>query len=128
MSNVQTFQKEKNMLNIRTTSLSVVLLFVLAFAVRLTATKTQATSAPANSADSIQQSQELSIPLKNSYVVPTYRSQFGECFDVSITDQVSCHAASVTHSEAYTRHLDECFDVSLLELAACRNESQAFAP
>lgn len=115
------------MLNIRTIRLSVVLVLALILAVQLVTARTKAVSAPANDTNIVPESQELSAKSKDTYSIPIYRFQFGECFDVSITDQASCHAESKYSVLAHPASLDECFDVSLIELASCRNGSQEFA-
>ena len=53
-----------------------------------------------------------------------YRSQFGECLDVSIQELATCRETSNAPGQIYRQPLDECFDVPLSELAQCRAESE----
>jgi len=112
------------MLNIRTFILSVVLVLILMLTVRLVTARTEVASSPSSDAASVSEIQEPSADLKNTYSPPSYRSQFGECFDVSIRDLAACRNASQAPVASYRQPLDECFDVSLSEVAECRDASQ----
>ena len=116
------------MLNIRTLILSVVLVLTLMLTIPLVAARTEVTSNPSRDAASVSEIQEQSADLKNDYNAPSYRSQFGECFDVSIKDLTACRDASQAPVQVDRSPIDECFDVSLWEVASCREANQAPAP
>lgn len=115
------------MLNIRTAILSVVLVPILLITARL-ATSTEAISDSLYSTASVSENQQQSPDLKNTYKAPSYRSQFGECFDVSIKELAACRDASQAAVQVQHSAVDECFDVSLWEVASCRKASQAPSP
>jgi hypothetical protein len=71
------------MLNLRTITLSFVLVLILMLTVPLVAARTEVASSPSSDAASVSEIQEPSADLKNTYSPPSYRSQFGECFDVN---------------------------------------------
>ena len=108
------------MLNLRTIVLSVGLVLILILTVPLVAARTEVVSDPASDAASVSENQRQAADLINTYNAPSYRSQFGECFDVPIRELAACRDAS----QAEPSPIDECFDVPLSEAAACRTESQ----
>ena len=115
------------MLNIRAIGGFVVLALILALTIQLVTAKTTTISTSANEANMVPEHQVSSAGTKSTYSLTMYRSQFGECFDVSIRDLAACRAASHGSVQTYRSRLDECFDVSLMEVASCRNESQVSA-
>jgi hypothetical protein len=116
------------MLNLRTIVLSVVLVLILMLTAQLVTARTEVVSDPSTDAASVSEIQEQSADLKNTYSAPSYRSQFSECFDVSLRDVASCRAASQEPVLSYRSPLDECFDVSISEVDSCRAAGQAPAP
>jgi len=112
------------MLNIRTLLLSVVLMGIITLSFRLVTARNEVVSNSAQVEARVPESQERSANLNNSYNASSYRSQLGECFDVSIQELPTCQAASQQSSNIYRSRLDECFDVALTELADCRESSQ----
>lgn len=116
------------MLNIRTITLSVVLVLILMLTARMVTTRTEVVADPSTDAAGVSEIQEQSADLKNTYSAPSYRSQFGECFDVSIKDIAACRAASQAPFQSFRSPLDECFDVSISEAASCRAASQVSTP
>lgn len=116
------------MLNIRTTSLSVMLALILLLTVTLMTVRSEAVLSAPDNADNVPNLQEPSTIEVNMSSLLTYRSQFGECFDVSIKDHASCHDESLYTLQAHPALLDECFDVSLMEAAGCRNAIQTSVP
>jgi len=115
------------MLNIRTIGLFVVLALILTLTVQLVTAGTETTSTSANEANVVPEHQVSTAGTRDTYSLAAYRSQFGECFDVSIRDLATCRTES--QASVYTNHprLDECFDEALMEEASCRNESQVSA-
>ena len=114
------------MLNIRTIVLSIGLVLILILTVPLVAARTEVVSDPASDAASDSENQPPAADLINTYDAPSYRSQFGECYDVSIRDLAACREASEAAIQVETSAVDECFDVSnISELAACRDANQA---
>lgn len=116
------------MLNIRTIVLSVVLVLVVMLTAQLVTARTEVVADPSTDAAGVSEIQEQSADLKNTYNAPSYRSQFGECFDVSIKDIAACQAASQAPLQSFRSPLDECFDVSISEVANCRAASQVSTP
>ena len=116
------------MLNIRTIALSIVLVLILMLTARLATARTEAVSDPSTDAAGVSEIQEQSADLKSTYSALSYRSQFGECFDVSIKDLAACRAASQAPLQSFRSPLDECFDVSISEVANCRAASQVSTP
>jgi hypothetical protein len=113
------------MLNIRTIILSAVLVILLVFAVPLVTARTGAVSNPSSDLAAASDHQKQSADLDNTYSVPSYRSQFGECFDVPIRELAACRSVDQTPVQSNRPPLDECFDVSISELSSCRKASQA---
>lgn len=116
------------MLNIRTATLSLGLVAILLLVVPLVVNaRTERVSGfsghPVISGSGSSPSTSLVKP-----AVASYRSQFGECFDVSVRELAACRARRPAPASASARRLDECFDVSISELAACRAASQSPAP
>jgi hypothetical protein len=124
----RSIQKEKTMLNIRTIVLSVVLVLVVMLTAQLVTARTEVVSDPSTDAAGVSEIQEQSADLKNTYSALSYRSQFGECFDVSIKDLAACRAANQAPLQSFRSPLDECFDVSISEVANCRAASQVSTP
>jgi hypothetical protein len=112
------------MLNLRTLILSVVLVLTLMLTIPLVTAGTEVASNPSSEAAGVSEIQEQAADLKNEYNAPSYRSQYGECFDVSIRDLAACRDASQALISSYQSPLDECFDVSISEVAGCREASQ----
>ena len=113
------------MLKIRTIILSVVLAIFLILTVQMVTaesdfapeTETVSTDRTAN--------QETTISSNNPYGISEYRSNFGECLDVSISELAACQAET---QSSVREPLDECFDVSLMEVASCRSADESSAP
>jgi hypothetical protein len=116
------------MLNIRTLILSVALVVMLIFTVQLVTARTDLVSNPSSDPAAAPDKQAQSADLNNTHSVPSYRSQFGECFDVPIREVAACRSAGREPVQSSRPPLDECFDVSISELASCRNASQTSAP
>ena len=116
------------MLNIRTAILSVGLVLMLLLTARLVSSKTEVVFDSFHSAASVSANQRQSADLINAYDAPSYRSQFGDCFDVSIRDLAACRGGNQAAVQANHSAVDECFDVSLWEVASCRNASQVSTP
>ena len=116
------------MLNIRTIVLSVGVVLILMLTAQLVTVRTEVVSDPSTDAAGVSEIQEQSADLKNTYSAPSYRYQFGECFDVSIKDLTACRAASQVPLQSFRSPPDECFDVSISEVASCRAASQVSTP
>ena len=116
------------MLNLRTLILSVVLVITLMLTIPLVTAGTEVASNPSSEGANVSEIQEQPVGLKNSYSASSYRSQFGECFDVSIKDLATCRGASQPPVQSFRSPLDECFDVSISEVASCRAASQVSTP
>lgn len=112
------------MLNIRTFTLSVVLVAIFVLTVGLVTARPERVSDASSNVASVSEIQERSADPSDAYGASSYRSQFGECFDVSIRELAACRAAG----QADPPPVDECFDVSLMEIASCREASQASTP
>jgi len=112
------------MLSIRTVILSVVLVVLLLLDESLVTAKTEAVPNPAGDPAAVSIHQEQAVDLKNVYSVLSYRSQFGECFDVPVRELAVCHSAGQTAAQSNRPPLDECFDVPIRDLAACRSAGQ----
>jgi hypothetical protein len=115
------------MLNIRTFILSVTLVAILMLAVPLVTARTEAFSNPAGEPVAVPDNSEASADQRKSPIA-SYRSQFGECFDVPIRELAGCLNASQASVQADQSPVDECFDVSISELAGCRKQSQESIP
>jgi len=114
------------MLNIRTTVLSAVLVLILMLTAQWVTPRTEVVSNQSRGPSSVSEIQVQSAGLKKLYSAPSYRAQFGECFDVSIKDLATCRAAGQLSAQVDQSPVDECFDVSnISELAGCRNAGQA---
>ncbi|NJC95671.1 MAG: hypothetical protein C3F07_10800 [Anaerolineales bacterium] len=113
------------MLKIRTIILSGMVTAILILTVQMVTAGTDSGSAPESGAENIAESQEVSAESNKTYNIPEYRSQFGECLDVSIAELAACRVESQVPIPA---PLDECFDVSLMEVASCRAANQSSAP
>jgi hypothetical protein len=111
------------MLNIRTTVLSVVLVLLLILTAQWVTARTDVVSNQSRGPSSVFEIQAQSADMKNLYSAPSYRAQFGECFDVSIRDLAACRDADPIPAPASHSPIDECFDVSLWEIASCENSS-----
>lgn len=116
------------MLSMRTFILAVVLVTLLLLALPLVTARTEDVPNTAGDPAAASYNQEQSPYLKNAYDVLSYRSQFGECFDVPIREVAACRSAGQTPVQSNWPPLDECFDVSISELASCRSASQKSAP
>lgn len=114
-------------MNIRTVILSVVFVVILMLTAGLVTAETKVRSDTSRNGVK-PEIQEQSIDLEIRHSAPSYRSQFGECFDVSIKELAACRDESQKAAQSHRSPIDECFDVSISELTACRNESQAPAP
>jgi len=111
------------MLNIRILVLSSTLVLVLLITLGLVAARTDAVSNPSSHADTVSV-QEQPANLK---VVPnssSYRTQFGECYDVPLRELAACRSVGQRSAQPERPPLDECYDVSIWDNAACRNASQ----
>lgn len=115
------------MLNIRIVILSVVLAVLLVLTVPLVTARTEVVSKPTGGLVSAPDNSEASVD-QGKAPIASYRSQFGECFDVPIRELADCRNAGRAAIQAEASAVDECFDVSLSELASCREASQASAP
>jgi hypothetical protein len=113
------------MLKIRTIILSGILAVFLVLTVQMVTAGTDSLSEPENGTGNAAESQEVSTVSKKTYNILEYRSQFGECADVSIAELAACRAESQSPVRG---NLDECFDVSLMEVASCRSANQSSAP
>lgn len=113
------------MLKIRTLILSGILAVFLVLTVQMVTAGTDSASEPKYGAGNGGGSQEISTESKRMYTIRAYRSQFGECADVSIAELAACRAESQLTVKV---PLDECFDVSLMEVASCRAANQSSAP
>lgn len=113
------------MLNIRTIILSIVLVAILMLTAGLVSVKREVVSNTTNGEAEVSGSQEQSANPTKPYSVPSYRSQFGECLDVSIQEFAICVDTNQPSIQTYRPPLDECFDVPLAEVADCRSKSQA---
>lgn len=113
------------MLKIRTIVLSGILTVFLVFTVQIVTAGMVSGSEPESGAGNPAESQEVSTELKKTYNLTEYRSQFGECSDVSIAELTACRAESQIPVQV---PLDECFDVSLMDVASCRAASQSSIP
>jgi len=113
------------MLKIRTIILSVVLAIFLILTVQMVTAETNSASEAGTDTVIKAESQEAPTELKKTYNIPEYRSQFGECSDVSIAELAACR---VENRPIVQNDLDECFDVPLMEVASCRSADQSPAP
>ncbi|MBE0671626.1 MAG: hypothetical protein IH588_13650 [Anaerolineales bacterium] len=113
------------MLKIRTIILSGIVAVFLVFTAQIVAAGTDSIPEPQKGAGNGAENQEVSTSLKKMYTIPEYRSQFGECADVSIAELAACRAESQSTVRGV---IDDCFDVSLLEVASCRSANQSSAP
>jgi len=118
-------KKEKIMLNIRTIILSIVLVAILMLTAGLVSVKREIASNTTNAEAESPGSQEQSADQTKPYNVLSYRSQFGQCIDVSIQELATCIDTNQNSMKTYRPPLDECFDVPLTDIAGCRDESQA---
>jgi len=116
------------MLNFRTLILSIGLAAVSVLTLGLVAARTENDSHNSNTPFRVSEIQRRPASGNETYHASSYRSQYGECFDVAIRDIASCHGASQTTAQAVRAPIDECFDVSLSEVASCRKANQATAP
>jgi hypothetical protein len=116
---------ENIMLKIRTIILSGILVVFLVLTVQMVTAGRVSGSEPESGTGNAAESQEVSTGLKKTYNITDYRSQFGECSDVSIAELAACRAESQLPVRV---PLDECFDVSLIEVASCRAADQSSAP
>jgi hypothetical protein len=116
------------MLNIRTFTFSIVLVVIFVLTVALVSARTEDTSHTSSSPATASEVQQRLADKHDTYRVPSYRSQFGECYDVPIRELAACRRASPTSVQKNHTPIDECIDVSLWEVAGCRKASQAPAP
>lgn len=116
------------MLNIRTLVLSVILVAALLLTVGLLTAGTEVVSNASSNPGGVSAVEEEPADLNSVLSAPSYRSQFGECYDVSIQDVAACHGAGQRSAQPERPSLDECYDVSIWDLPACRNASQAPVP
>jgi len=116
------------MLNIRTFTLSIVMVTVFVFTIALANVRTENVSHAANNLASASEIKERPANLSETNKVTSYRSQFGECFDVPIKDLAACRSASQAAVQMQNSALDECFDVSLSEAANCRKANEEPVP
>lgn len=116
------------MLNIRTLILSAVLMVLFIFTVGLVIVRSEVVPDPSMNVANVSKNPGETMELMNAYSAPSYRSQFGECFDVSIRELSACRDASQAILQAEVSAIDECYDVSISELDSCRNASKAPAP
>jgi hypothetical protein len=116
------------MLNNRPFILSVVLVLISVLTVGLVTARTEIVSDPSSNPASVPDIQERPADLNDTYDAPSYRFQFGECFDVPIKDVAACRNVSQASVQADNSPVDECLDVSLWEVASCRKANQAPAP
>ena len=117
------------MLNIRTFILSVALVAIFVLTVGLVTVRTESVSDASSTPASMSEIQERPADPSDAYSASSYRSQFGECFDVPIRELAACRDASQASVQADQSPVDECVDVSnLSELAGCRQESQESIP
>lgn len=116
------------MLNIRTLTLSVALVAIFVLTVGLVTARTERVSVESSAPASGSEIQEQPSDTNETYRPPSYRSQFGECFDVSLRDLAACRNTSQAAAPAEDSGVDECFDVSISELAGCRKQSQESIP
>lgn len=115
------------MLNIRTAILSVVLVVILLLAVSLVAARTEVVPNPAGKPVSVPDNSEASADPRVAPIA-SYRSKFGVCFDVPISEAAACRSAGTAPAQSIRPPVDECFDVSISQLAGCRSASQKPAP
>lgn len=111
------------MLNIRIVILSSILVFVLLLTVGLVAARTDVVSNASSNANTVPV-QEKPAGLKVVSNASSYRTQFGECYDVPLRELTGCRNASQRSAQPERPPLDECYDVSFWDIAACRNASQ----
>jgi hypothetical protein len=116
------------MFNIRTLVLSSILAGVIMLIVGLLTVGTEVISNTSSNPDVISAVEEEPANLNSAINTPPYRSQFGKCYDVAISDLAACREASQSSAQIERPPLDECYDVSIWDLAACRNTSQASIP
>lgn len=116
------------MLNIRTLVLSVILVAALLLTVGLVTARTEAIPNPSSNPGGVSAVEVEPADRNSALNAPSYRSQFGECYDVSIQDLAACRGAGQRSAQPKRPPLDECYDVSIWDLAACRNASQLPAP
>ena len=112
------------MLNTRTLILSFILAVALLLSVGLLTARTEVVSNASSNPDGVSAVEEEPAALNSALSAPSYRSQFGECYDVSIMDLAACRGAGQRSAQPERPPLDECYDVSIWDLAACRNASQ----
>jgi hypothetical protein len=113
------------MLKIRTIILSGIFAAILVLTVQMVTAGTDSVSESEKGTGNAAESQEVSTVSKKTYNILEYRSQFGECADVSIAELAACRAEGQSPVRG---NLDECFDVSLMEVASCRSANQSSAP
>ena len=116
------------MLNIRTFTFSIVLVAIFVLGVTLAIVGTEKVSHASSNPASVSQIQVRPANLGDTYIAPSYRSQFGECFDVPISELAACRDSSQPAVQVDHLTVDECVDVSFWEVASCRNAIQAPAP
>ena len=116
------------MLNIRTFTFSIglaaIFLLTVAWAFVRTETVSPASSKPA----SVPEIQGRLANLNETYKASSYRSQFGECFDVPIRDLAACRNANQAAIQVQNSAVDQCFDVSLWEVTSCRKVNEESVP
>jgi hypothetical protein len=120
--------KEKIMLNIRTFTFSVVLVAIFVLTVALAITRPEKDSHAWSNAARVAEIQERPADINHTYRAPSYRSQFGECYDVPIRELAACRDSSQAVIQVQHSAVDECIDVSFWEIASCRKASQAPTP
>lgn len=116
------------MFNIRTLVLSSIFAGVLILIVGLLTAGTEVISHTSSDPDGVSAVEEEPSYLNSALNIPSYRSQFGECYDVSILELSACREANQRSVQTERPPLDECYDVSIWDLAACRNSIQASLP
>lgn len=116
------------MLNIRTLVLSFILVVALLLTVGVLTAGTEVASTTSSNPEGVSAVEEEPAGLNSALSASSYRSQFGECYDVSILELAACRGASQRSDQPERPPLDECYDVSIWDLAACRNASQAPVP
>lgn len=116
------------MFNFRNLVLSSILAGALILIVGLVTVGTEVITNTSSNPDSVSSIEEETTIPNSALNAPSYRSQFGECYDVSILDLVACREASQRSTQAERPPLDECYDVSIWDLAACRSANQTSLP
>lgn len=113
------------MLKLRTILMSSILVAFLVLTVQMVTVGTDTISKPESGTGNVAEGQEISTRSEKTYNVPEYRSQFGECSDVSIAELAACRTErQIPVQDLY----DECFDVSLMEIATCRSATRSSTP